>query len=199
MVVAASIQGRVGAFNGEKEGPMTLYSEGLRRVAGGCAGALVLLVVVFGTGCAETAPDKGAAYVPDQVRALTFRSGACYGTCPVFEYRIDRDGVAVFDGEKFTAVEGERDAPGDRETFQRILATLAPVRPQEGDLTIDREVCRRIATDMITYTVVWDTDTGDQRLSYNTGCADARFQDVKTALAEVRAMLPVGELVGKGR
>ena len=52
---------------------------------------------------------------------------------------------------------------------------------------------------MITYTVVWDTDTGEQRLSYNTGCADARFQEVKTALAEVRAMLPVDELVGKGR
>ena len=179
---------------------MTPYSEGLPRAAGGWVGAFVLLlVVVLGAGCAEMAPDKGAASLAGEVRAVTFRSGACYGPCPVFEYRIDREGAAVFEGENFTAVKGERDAPGGRETFQRILATLAPVRPADGDLAIDRETCRRIATDMITYTVVWDTDTGEQRLSYNTGCADARFQEVKDALAEVRAMLPVDELVGKSR
>ncbi|MFT0138952.1 hypothetical protein ACEK07_22675 [Alcanivoracaceae bacterium MT1] len=37
-VVASTIRGGVGAFNGEKEWPMTLFSEGLRHIAGGCAG-----------------------------------------------------------------------------------------------------------------------------------------------------------------
>lgn len=117
--------------------------------------------MVLAASCAETAPEKGAASVSDEVRAVTFRSGACYGTCPVFECRIDRQGAAVFEGDNFTAVKGERDAPGGRET--------------------------------------WDTDTGEQWLSYNTGCADARFRGVKDALAKARALLPVDELVGKGR
>ena len=176
---------------------------------------LLFGIMALGGGCSSSPPQEDTLPVPEDdgamleesiegseawgVQAVSFHSGPCYGTCPVFEYRINQDGAALFDGEKFTAVEGEQAAPGGRDMFLRIISTLAPVRPQNGDRVIDRDLCQPFATDMITYTVVWETVEGEQRLSYYNGCADERFMDVKRTLAEVRAMLPVGALIGTDR
>jgi hypothetical protein len=54
-----------------------------------------------------------------QIRAITFRTEACYGTCPIFELQLSRAGTAVYQAEEYNDRHG------------RFTATVAPAQVTE--------------------------------------------------------------------
>jgi len=133
----------------------------------------------------------------NDVTAVRYDSGACFGTCPQFSYRIDHNGKATFDGRRFTAVEGSENAPGDREIFQKLVATLASARPAEGKRDIGRKNCARFITDQPTVTVFWEQTNDTRQLSYNKGCRDPQYAELREQLEAARGLLPVGTMIGE--
>ncbi|WP_157933775.1 DUF6438 domain-containing protein [Alloalcanivorax mobilis] len=154
---------------------------------------LMLILPLLLSACAIWPGNKA----PAEPTAIRYQAGACFGTCPQFEYRIDADGNATFNGQRFTKITGEHPAPGDRATFKRLRGLLASARPADGDRVIGPNDCQRFATDHPGITVVWEEPAGERRLTYNTGCHDARYQALRDTLDEARQALPVEALTGR--
>ena len=55
-------------------------------------------------GCTTTAGAVGEA----EVESIVYETGPCFGACPVYRLTVGRDGSALFEGRRFTAVTGER-------------------------------------------------------------------------------------------
>ncbi|MBR9920271.1 MAG: hypothetical protein GYB31_05470 [Bacteroidetes bacterium] len=64
-----------------------------------------ILVIGLAIGCGSSKSGKGYKYSADDV--IEMSKGACFGTCPVYEFRIDGLGNATFKGQAFVKKEGD--------------------------------------------------------------------------------------------
>ncbi len=53
------------------------------------------------------------------IQQVSFRTGACFGSCPIFELRLNRDGTASYYAEEYNDQQG------------RFAATIAPIQVAE--------------------------------------------------------------------
>ena len=73
---------------------------------------------------ALTAP-AAAQPARDAPKSITYRSGACFGRCPIYEVTVRSDGRATFNGINFTTVRGTRE-------FRDHAGPISRLRPPSG-------------------------------------------------------------------
>jgi hypothetical protein len=143
-------------------------------------------------------PGPVLAEQPGAVRSIRFSVSACMRYCPIYSVTVQADGSAVFNGEDYTAVRGERPFRISPAQFQALARHLAPFRPANGDLRYDDSTnCQGAGeppTDFPSRGVIWTGAEGSrQMLSFYTGC---NVPPLAAALARVPEMLPIGDFIG---
>jgi hypothetical protein len=154
--------------------------------------AIVMAVLIL-TGCATT---NGAG-----TQSLNFRSGVCFGACPVYSLDMAADGRATFHPERFTVVTTETAVTLPPAAFADIIASLAPWRPAAGverSLGSDRATCTLMATDHPGYSFVWDAGTPRAAtLNFYSGCHDAKYAPLQQAIRDLPATTGITALLRK--
>ena len=154
--------------------------------------SLAVLVLAL-AGCA-TVPNGPIAIESD---AISYETGPCYGTCPVYKVTVRPDGSGTFEGTRFTAVTGMRTFRATAAQVRAFADQLAPLRPAQGEVRLSGEACRSQATDFPSAQVTWFSQIGNSQSFYlDFGCD----MDANRARAErLRAapgLLPIGDLIG---
>lgn len=153
---------------------------------------LMISMIALLSGCA-TAP---AAPTPAaKVDTISFSAGRCFGTCPVYRVTIEPDGSGVLFPEKFTSVPGETRFTVTPQQYRRLRDSLAPFRPATGtkkNIGPGDPSCKRMATDMPGYRIVWDrAPQKPTQLDYYGGCHDPQHTRLRAAIAAVPKLLNI--------
>ena len=154
--------------------------------------ALTSLAIAL-SACA-TVPAADAA--PDGLETIIYETGPCFGACPVYRVTVRADGNGIFEGRRFTAVEGRRSfelAPGQ---FRALAAHLASVRPARASVRYAGEACGTMANDLQSAEVTWLTRFSEQSLYFYFGCDMERNRALAERLRAVPGLLPIAELIG---
>jgi hypothetical protein len=134
------------------------------------------------------------------VETITFRSGACFGRCPIYEVTVNSNGSATFTGINFTAVAGARPFSITAAQYRAFAAHLAPLRPAHGNRDYrGPPLCRQIATDMPSADVTWRSRRGEQRLHFYYGCDMEKNRFIIRRLSSAPGLLPIGDFIGTNR
>lgn len=148
------------------------------------------LMMVAGCAGADTELEKPKA--PGETIRLT--AGRCFGACPAYSLRVTPDGSGLLEPERFTAVPGPTRFAVSAAQYRRLRAALAPFRPLSGTTKriAQGENCTRFAIDMPGYSLEWSGGMGKPtRLDFQSGCMDARYGRLRTAIAAIPKMLDV--------
>ncbi len=135
-------------------------------------------------------PAEQPAAMPAETIAIAV--GPCFGFCPVYDLRIAPDGSVTFEGQRHTAVLGERRRAAGPESYKSLAADLAPYRPQTGSTaTID---CQTAISDTSTYTITWTDPHGVKTIAQRRrGCSGGPGQALDSLLDGVPGRLGVAE------
>lgn len=121
-------------------------------------------------GCASgpSVATPTAAAAPE---TITVAVGPCFGFCPVYRAAITPGGVVTFEGERHTAVLGERHREGGAAAYRTLVADLAVYRPASG---VTAQVpCAAAITDTSSYTLTWRGPDGRETVvTLQSGCAE---------------------------
>jgi len=151
---------------------------------------LTMSAILLASGCA-TVP---AAPVAIEADSISFETGPCFGTCPVYKVTVRPDGTGMFEGRRFTAVTGERAFRVSPAQYRAFEAQLAPLRPAEGEV---REECMTVS-DMASVQVTWFSQIGNSQGYYlYFGCDRERNQAARERLQAAPALLPIADLIGR--
>lgn len=153
------------------------------------------------SGCATTrtsaVADTPAAAT---VERITYDTGACYGTCPVYSVTIDTaTGSGEFVGTQHTAVTRARRfqaTPAQVAAFRDAVAALraTPV----GAVEPGGAGCATYATDMPGVTVTWEGANGTRTVrKVDYGCDGLANRAMFDGLRSVPKLLPISALIGK--
>ena len=152
-------------------------------------------------GCAMdgATPTNVGTPMPVESTAITYETHPCFGACPVYSVTVTPDGRGTFTGTRFTAVTGERSFTLTPAAYRTFADTLAPYRPEGGEVRYEMgsETCGAAITDQPSVDVTWTGETGaSQQLYFYYGCArDNRA--LADALRSAPDALPIGEMIGK--
>ncbi len=141
----------------------------------------------------------GSHRIPSGGETITYRTGPCFGTCPVYTITLGPDGQGIFRGERHTSVTGERRFTATPEQVRAFRALLQRYRPK-GRRLIDRGEpgCREAATDNATIDVHWQVATGQPSdLRFYLGCDIRKNRAMADALLAAPGLLPVTDLIGE--
>ena len=156
--------------------------------------ALAIGAVLLASGCA-TVPDGPVAIETD---SISYTTGPCFGTCPMYTVSIRPDGSGTFEGRRFTAVTGTRAFRATPEQYRAFAAHLAPLRPAEGAVRLSGEACASQATDLPSAEVTWFSQIGNSQSYYlDFGCDRERNQAARERLQSAPALLPIADLIGR--
>lgn len=157
--------------------------------------ALAAVILAALAACASSSPTEAP------VQTISYTRGPCFGVCPVYRVTVNADGTGLFEGERFTAVTGQRRFAVSPEAFRAFSAKLAPFRP-EGTLEVNMENsarCQMMATDHPSATVAWTGGGRNDRLGYYYGCRDEANRSLAAALTEAPTLLPIAGMIGPQR
>lgn len=59
-----------------------------------------------------------------EISAVTLRRGACFGTCPIYQVRLDSDGTVTWEGERFVERLGRYSGQIDAADFSRLAGFI---------------------------------------------------------------------------
>jgi hypothetical protein len=122
---------------------------------------------------------------------ITVERGPCLGTCPVYRFVMNSDGVGLFDGRKFTTASGVHRFAITPEEWSSFEAALRPFRPRgTEDITRGHPLCARMATDHPMVSVTWEDGDGIDHLRFNFGCHNEKTEAMADALANAPDLLP---------
>lgn len=142
-------------------------------------------------GCAATAQAQRP------IQTISYETGVCFGRCPVYRVTIATDGSGVFEGLRFTAVQGRRSFRLTRAQYDAFAAHLAPYRPRgQEEITYGHPRCRTPATDHPSVRIGWSGGRYD-RLSFYYGCRDPGNAAMARALESAPELLPIGDFIGR--
>jgi Domain of unknown function (DUF6438) len=125
---------------------------------------------------------------------------ACLGSCPVYTVTASSDGRAIYNGERFVAVVGERSFRVTPSEFEAFRARLAPYRPKQGQEVLvraDSALCPEYGFDAPSIEITWSSDgRPDQRLDYYGGCLNPKVPpEMWGSLVRAIETLPVAGFV----
>lgn len=155
---------------------------------------LRLALIAALAGCA-TGGVGGAASGP---ASISYETGPCFGACPVYKVTVNADGSGVFEGRRFTAVEGHRSFRVTPGQYARLVAHLEPLRPASGSRRYSGEACAMMATDLPSADVTWEGPAGAQQLYFYHGCDMEKNRPIAERLNAVPDLLPIGEFIRTG-
>jgi hypothetical protein len=143
------------------------------------------------TACAPAPPPPTAEPAP----TITYITGPCFGSCPVYTLVVPPSGEARFTGTRFTAVTGERAVAVTPAQAQAFAAKLLPLLPASG---VTRYVpgeanCPNAPTDMPSVRV--RVAGADRGIDFYYGCARDN-QPLAEALHAAPELLPLTTLIG---
>lgn len=153
--------------------------------------ALAVAAAPFAAVRAE-GPDAPPPPAPaEHLQQIVYATGPCYGSCPVFNFTVSRDGSASLERPNANGTQHD-DIKADPQLFAKLAAALAAVRPPEGDRIVDEGTCQPFATDLPSATVIWRDDTGiSQSLYFSYGCMATDEQATGLALRKAAMLLPI--------
>ena len=155
----------------------------------GAAAAMAL------AGCATVAADGGGGQAAG-LQSISYETGRCFGACPVYRVTVNADGTGVFEGRRFTSVEGERAFTLTPDQFRAFAAQLAPVRPATGSVRYDPASCETVATDLPGVDIEWrDTGAAPQQLYFYYGCDMEKNRAIAERLQAAPKLLPIAEFI----
>ena len=149
-------------------------------------------------GCART--ERPGGPLPIEGDSITYRTGACFGACPIYAVTVRPDGSGVFTGERFTAASGEHRFQLTPAQYRAFAARLAPYRPETGERRYapGEPGCEHAATDMPSVDVTWTRAIGDsQHLYYYFGCRMDENDAMRDAIGRAADELPIQALIGE--
>jgi hypothetical protein len=146
-------------------------------------------------------PLAACATVPTAAMTLpgriSYETGPCFGACPVYKVTIDRNGQGLFEGRRFTTVQGERRFTASPAEYRAFAEQLSPLRPASGSLRLDAPpACTQMATDLPSVSVTW-TDGGgaEQSLYYYYGCDMEARRAMAERLRAAPSLLPIASFI----
>lgn len=155
---------------------------------------LSLAAILLASGCA-TVPDGPVAIESD---AISYETGPCFGTCPVYTVTVRPDGSGTFEGRRFTTVTGTRSFRVTPAQYRAFAERLAPLRPAEGSVRMSGENCRAMATDLPSAEVTWFSQIGNSQSYYfNYGCDMDTNRGIAERLRGAPDLLPIREMIGR--
>jgi hypothetical protein len=152
------------------------------------AAMLVLAACATGPGLGNA--STGVASAPEET--ITIALGPCFGFCPVYETSIAPYGGVRFDGQRHTAVLGERTRNAGASVYTGLKRDLAPFRPAAG--TQAEVDCTAEVSDTSPYTVTWTDPAGRQTIAtVQGGCPGEPGQALVQLLRGVPERLGIAE------
>jgi hypothetical protein len=151
-------------------------------------GAAVVAVGTAAPSAARPAPES-----------ITYETGPCFGSCPIYKVTVRSDGTGIFEGINFTAVRGIRNFRMTPRQYRAFAAYLSPIRPERGSIDYSGERCRTMVTDMSSATVTWEGRGGTWRLHVYYGCDPDRHRSLIFQLSAAPVLLPIRDFIGTGR
>ncbi|HEV2865705.1 MAG TPA: DUF6438 domain-containing protein [Allosphingosinicella sp.] len=146
-------------------------------------------------GCATVQEDAAAR----GAMSVSYETGPCFGACPVYRVTVNSDGSGMFEGRRFTAVEGQRAFRISRQQFDALVAHLDPVRPAQGSVRYAGEACERVATDLPSAEVTWRMlGDGQQQLYFYYGCDMEKNRAIAERLDAVPRLLGIEDFLRPG-
>lgn len=139
------------------------------------------------TAC-QVLPNQTTATHPMQTmsnQSLTLNMGECYGSCPVYQVTLYPNGKAVFHGEKYTKVIGDKVFAIDPVLYQQTFAKVRPYLPTLGKIENDFD-CEPQVTDHSQIRLKWQVGEQKSEFWHDTGC----LADEKQALTQQLYDLP---------
>jgi hypothetical protein len=149
-------------------------------------------------GC-KTHSGYGYGYGPaGKVRSITYETGPCFGTCPVYTVTVNSDGIGLFVGTRHTTVTGNRSFTVTPAQYAQYVNHLAPVRPASGIVRRDAppNCTGPMTTDLPSTDVKWTGADGQQQELYvYHGCRFADSVAVIQRLQDAPGLLPIGSFI----
>ena len=144
------------------------------------------------------APGAGQRRGPTTVHSISYETGACFGTCPIYRVTVRSNGTGQFEGRRFTTAEGVRNFRLSRSQFLAFAGHLASYRPRGvEEINYGHARCRRPATDHPSVTVTWAGGRREDRLSFYYGCRDPGNAAMAQALSTAPDLLPIRDFIGR--
>jgi len=161
---------------------------------------MMAVVLVLAAGCTPVelrSPPAGAP-VAIEGDSISYATGPCFGTCPVYTVTVHADGSGTFEGQRFTAVTGSRAFRVTPDEYRRFAAALAPYRPDgERRVEMDSPDCGPAPTDMPSVDVNWAMASGGAgHLHFYHGCRVGNAA-MAEALRDAPKLLPIADLIGE--
>jgi len=131
------------------------------------------------------------------VESVTYQTGPCFGTCPVYTVTVHSNGQGLFTGQAHTTVTGQQAFTVTAAQYQAFVAHLAPIRPATGTVRYDSAPeCTSMVTDLPSADVKWHTFGGQQQeLYFYYGCRFANSQVMAQRLSSAPNLLPIGSFI----
>ncbi len=145
---------------------------------------------MLGLNACAPMPHPGSAATSGET--ITVAVGPCFGFCPVYSTSVAPDGTVRFEGQRHTAVLGERARMAGMSTYRRLARDLAPFRPADGtEATID---CSAAVTDTSPYIITW-TDPAGRKTSatVQSGCPGGAGQALVQRLRALPGQLGIAD------
>lgn len=160
----------------------------------------LMAVLVLAAGCTPVEFRAPAAGAPVAIEgdSISYATGPCYGTCPVYTVTVRPDGTGTFEGVRFTAVTGARAFRVTPDAYRRFASALAPYRPDgERRVEMGSPDCGPAPTDMPSVDVNWTMASGGAgHLHFYYGCRVGNAAMAK-ALQEAPSLLPIEGFIGR--
>ena len=156
----------------------------------------IILAALGAAACTQTPQPQapGAAGAPE---SITYETGACFGTCPVYSVTVRSDGTGTFHGERFTQVTGTRDFTLTPAQYAAFAKRVAPYRPDGETLYKPGEpICANYATDMPSTDIRWNGAGRSDHLYLYYGCDRQKNAAMFDALGNAVDALPIEPLIG---
>jgi hypothetical protein len=148
-------------------------------------------------GC-KTSSGSGYGYGHSgKVESITYETGPCFGTCPVYTVTVHANGTGLFVGQNHTNVTGNQAFTVTPAQYAQFVNHLAPVRPASGTVRHQSgSDCTAMVTDLPSTDVKWNGVGGQQQeLFVYHGCRFPGSQAMIDRLQQAPGLLPIGSFI----
>ena len=153
-----------------------------------------IMIATAMLGACATASANGGA--EEAVESVSYETGPCFGACPVYLVTVNADGSGIFEGMRWTAVEGRREFRVTPDQYRAFVGHLEPLRPRQGEVRYSGEACSTMATDLPSVEVKWRSNGGaGQSLYFYYGCDMDRNRAIAERLEKAPDLLPIAHLI----
>lgn len=141
-------------------------------------------------GCTEGGRPEASVPPAQAGETISISVGPCFGFCPVYTASIEPDGTVVFNGERHTALLGEKQRKLTPATYRDVARELAPFCPATG--ASESVACDSTISDTSTFTISWTAGDGTKTVAtLQRGCSGGPGKDLDRVLQTLPQQLKI--------